>query len=172
MARLHRLIVPTACVSVLAWLSGCQSGYRSTASQIVSAERAGQYDAAASTAAAAARAAAKDSTSRVIYLLEAGRTAQIAGDVDASTGFYATAYDLVRPYLDTKADARVSEAITTTLVNQTLAEYRGTVVERIMLSTLQAINRLALGQYAEARIELNRARDWQQDAVENARRRS
>ena len=37
-----------------------------------------------------------------------------------------------------------------------------------MLNTLQAINRVVLGQYAEARVELNRARAWQQDAVEKA----
>ncbi|MEE2682109.1 MAG: hypothetical protein VX641_07025 [Planctomycetota bacterium] len=160
--------IAVACASATLLLAGCQSGYRSTSTQIVAAERAGQYETAASTASVAARASEGDAVSRVIYLLEAGRTAQIAGDLEASTEFYAKAFDLVLPYLDTKPDARVSEAIATTLVNQTLAEYRGTVVERIMLSTLQAINRLALGQYAEARIELNRARDWQQDAVEKA----
>ena len=63
---------------------------------------------------------------------------------------------------------RVTEAITTTVVNQTISEYRGTPVERIMLSTLQALNRLVAGEFDQARIELNRARDWQQDAVEKA----
>ena len=106
--------------------------------------------------------------SQVIYLMEAGRTAQIAGESSTSADYYGSAYEIIRPYLDTKPEARVSEAISTTLVNQTLAQYRGTVSERIMLSTLQAINRLALGQYDDARIELNRARDWQQDAVEKA----
>ena len=156
------------CLLAVAGLVGCQTNYRNVAAQVVAQERAGQYAGAAATAAGAAQAAENDSTSRVIFLLEAGRTAQIAGDTDSSLAYYTTAFELVLPYLDTKPEARVSEAITTTLVNQTLAEYRGTVVERIMLSTLQAINRLALGQYEDARIELNRARDWQQDAVAKA----
>ena len=170
MSRFHRWHIQPAWLLGFACLVGCQADYRKTSAQIVSQERAGQYAEAAATAAAAASASAGESTSRVVYLLEAGRTAQIAGELDSSTRFYATAFDLVIPYLDTKPEARVTEAITTTLVNQTLAEYRGTVVERIMLSTLQAINRLALGQYDDARIELNRARDWQQDAIEKAQK--
>ena len=146
----------------------CQSGYRNSAASLVTLERQGDYPGAADLAAKDARSTLNDETDRVIFLLEAGRTAQIAGRVSESTRFYEQAYDIIRPYLDSKAEARVSEAIATTVVNQTLSEYRGTPVERIMLSTLQALNRLDAGDFQQARIELNRARDWQQDAVEKA----
>ena len=146
----------------------CQSGYRNSAANLVTLERQGQYAGAADLAAKDAQANLNDEADRVIFLLEAGRTAQLAGRVSASTAFYEQAYDIIRPYLDSKPEARVSEAIATTVVNQTLAEYRGTPVERIMLSTLQALNRLQAGDFQQARIELNRARDWQQDAVEKA----
>ena len=168
MVRTFRSCIQVACLLALPVLVGCQSDYRTASARIVGLELGGEYAQAASAAAAAVEANGSAEISRVIYLLEAGRTAQIAGNAAASAGYYETAYELVRPYLDTKAEARVTEALATTLVNQTLAEYRGTVAERVMLSTLQAINRLALGQYEDARIELNRARDWQQDAVEKA----
>jgi hypothetical protein len=153
-------------VAILA--SGCQSGYRSSAASLVALERQGAYVAAAELASAEAIRNLDDETDRVVFLLEAGRSAQLAGQIEASTSFYQQAFEIIRPYLDSKADARVTEAIATTVVNQTLSEYRGTAVERIMLSTLQAINRLQAGDMEQARIELNRARDWQQDAVEKA----
>ena len=159
--------VATVAVALLG-LGGCQSDYRSSSALVASQELAGAYPEAADTAAKALAAGGDDSVSRVIYLLEAGRTAQIAGRTEDSTRYYDTAFQAVLPYLDTEPEARVTEAITTTLVNQTISEYRGTVTDRIMLNTLQAINRLRLGQPAEARIELNRARAWQQDAVEKA----
>ena len=148
--------------------ASCQSGYRASAATLVTLERQGEYAGAADQAAKDARSNLDDEADRVIFLLEAGRTAQLAGRVSASTGFYEQAYEIIRPYLDSKAEARVTEAIATTVVNQTLSEYRGTPVERIMLSTLQALNRLQTGDLQQARIELNRARDWQQDAVEKA----
>ena len=163
---LRRILL--GCLSGVVCSAGCQTDYRKASAEIIGHELAGQYSAAASTAASAVQANGSGEISRVIFLLEAGRTAQIAGDAGASAGYFESAFEIVRPYLDTKPEARVTEAITTTLVNQTLAEYRGTVTERIMLSTLQAINRLDLGQYDDARIELNRARDWQQDAVQKA----
>ena len=60
--------------------------------------------------------------------------------------------------------ARASEAVVTTAVNQSMATYRGTPNERILMSTMQAINYMELGDMESARIELNRAHDWQQDA--------
>ena len=144
---------------------GCQSTYRKTAEQVDALELSGQFAEAASVASAAVASNGDEPLNRVIYLLQAARAAQIAGDVEASIRFFDEAYEIVRPFLDTSPEDRVSEAIVTTAVNQTLAEYKGTVVDRIMLSTLQAINQLAKGNFDLARIELNRAGDWQQDAV-------
>ena len=166
--NLHRSIQCLLVAGLVVFAAGCQHSYRQTAQQVVDLELTGRYAEAASTASQAAAENRGSTTNRVVYLLEAARTSQIASDIDASAGYYAEAYDIIRPYLDTKAEARVTEAITTTLVNQTLEEYRGTVAERIMLNSLQALNKIAQRDYPSARVELNRARDWQQDAVAKA----
>ena len=160
------LSLATCCLVFQA--AGCQSGYRSNAAQLVKMEQSGRYVEAASAASQQAEANRDSEKNRVIYLLEAGRACQIAGEIDESLRYYAEAYEIVRPYLDTKAENRITEGIATTVVNQTLAEYKATVAERIMLNTLQALNEIAAGDPAAARVELNRARDWQQDAVARA----
>ena len=73
-------------------LAGCQTDYRKSTALVTSQELAGEYEAAAASAAGAVQAAGSDSVSRVIYLLEAGRTAQIAGSTQQSVGYYDTAF--------------------------------------------------------------------------------
>ncbi|MFM8733038.1 MAG: hypothetical protein ACKOGJ_11145, partial [Phycisphaerales bacterium] len=72
--------------------------------------------------------------------------------IPESIQWYGKAYEAVRPYLDAKAEATVSEAVVTTAVNQTMRIYRATPPERIMLCTLQGANYLWLGDVANARI--------------------
>ncbi len=166
----HRSISILVAVGILlVGVAGCQNSYRESSAQVVQLELRGQYLEAATLASGTAEANRTSELNRVIYLLEAARTMQIAGEVGESDRYYAAAFEIIRPYLDQKAENRVTEAVSTTLLNQTLEEYKGTVVERIMLSTFQALNKIALGDYASARVELNRARDWQQDAVARAK---
>jgi len=101
----------------------------------------------------------------VIYKLEAARTAQVSKKYKVSIGYYNLVFDEVRPYLDTKAENSISEGVVTTAVNQSMAKYKTTPGERIMLDSFNAINYLATGNNDAARIELNRAADWQQNAV-------
>ncbi len=143
---------------------GCQSGYRSDARMLTNHWDRGDYSAAAAAGSMAAKANEHDDIDRVVYNLEAGRTTQAAGDVRSSVVFFDLAYADVRPYLDTEAEDTVSEAVVTTAVNQTMATYRGTPNERILMSTMQAVNYMVMGDMESARIELNRALDWQQDA--------
>ena len=159
-----RGIVPALLAIVTLASIGCQSGYRSDARAVTRQWDSGNYTAAATTGTAAAKTHQSDDIDRVVYNLEAGRTAQAAGDVRTSIEYYDLAYEDVRPYLDTDAEATVSEAVVTTAVNQSMATYRGTPNERILMSTMQAINYMELGDMESARIELNRAHDWQQDA--------
>jgi hypothetical protein len=144
---------------------GCQSGYRDFARSVDASIAAGDYRGAASLATARAEKKSGDRINRVVYNLEAARAAQLAGDYAASRDFFARAHDDVRPYLDEKAEAKITEAGATTLVNQTTAIYRATPVERIMAPTLDALNAMAMGDLDAARVRLNLARDWQQDAV-------
>lgn len=153
-------------VLLLLLATSCQSGYRREADRMIQLEMQGDFVGAASLA--RENAANSSERDQLLWLLEAGRTAQIAGDTSESLQAFDRAQALVRPYLDTEAEARITEAIVTTLVNQTFAIYHGTPFERIMLAALQGMNRLQVGAFAEARVELNLARDWQDDAIAKA----
>ena len=153
-----------ACVAALA--SGCQQNLRKTVAAIDSAYSAGEYDRAAKRAETALADNGDDAQDRLVWLMEFGRTQQAAGGIDGSIAAYDRAVDEVRPYLDSKAEATITEALVTTTVNQTMRIYRGTPPERIMLCTLQGANLLQKGDLARARVELNRAADFQQDAVQ------
>jgi hypothetical protein len=156
--------VAIALVSALA--AGCQQNLRKTVAAIDSAYSAGEYDRAAKRAETALAENGDDAQDRLVWLLESGRTQQAAGGIDGSITAYDRAVDEVRPYLDSKAEATITEALVTTAVNQTMRIYRGTPPERIMLCTLQGANLLQKGDLARARVELNRAADFQQDAVQ------
>ena len=153
-----------ACVAVL-MVAGCQRKLRETMASIDASYAAGQYVQASTIAAGAASESHSDEQDRLVYWMAAGHTAQAAGEIERSRHWFGLAYEQIRPYLDTKAEATVSEAIATTAVNQTVRIYRGTPPERIMLCGMQGVNCLAAGNLDDARLELNRARDFQQDAV-------
>ena len=153
-----------ACVAALA--SGCQQNLRKTVAAIDSAYSAGEFGRAAKRAETALADNGDDAQDRLVWLMESGRTQQAAGGIDGSIATYDRAVDEVRPYLDSKAEATITEALVTTTVNQTMRIYRGTPPERIMLCTLQGANLLQKGDLARARVELNRAADFQQDAVQ------
>lgn len=152
-----------------AGLGACQSGYRSFERDVQAAVVAGDYDRAAAIAAAEADDNARDRINRVVYNLEAARLAQIAGDLEASRHYFALVQADVRPYLDQRSEDKVTEAVATTAVNQATAIFTATPVDRIMATALDAINAMALGDLADARVQLNLARDWQDDAVQRYR---
>ncbi len=145
-------------------LPGCQSEYRSDTKRMVELFVAGQFEEASSDAVREAEAELNDEQNRVAYDLEAGRTLQADGQWKASMQWFETAHEIVRPFLDTQAEAKVTEAFATTLINQTTSIYRATPNERIMMCTLQSLNAMVLGDWDRARVELRRAQDWQQDA--------
>lgn len=155
---------------VIAVSAGCQSGYRDHANAIAADLNAGRYAEAADRGSEMVDCLDADDIDAVVLLLEAGRTAQIAGEIEASTRWFGEVHDRVRPYLDTEAEASASEAVATTAVNQTVSVYKGTPSDRMLASALKATNLLALGEIDEARVELNRAADWQQDAVNRFRK--
>jgi uncharacterized protein len=144
---------------------GCQSGYRDFAQQLDQRIAAGDFTGAAQLAAARAEKAAGDRNNRVVYNLEAARATQMAGDLEASRDFFGRVHADVRPFLDTKAEDRVSQAVTTTVVNQTTSTFIGTPVDRIMATALNAINQMGVGDLEEARVQLNLTREWQEEAV-------
>ena len=160
---------PRAACAVLAVAAtcgpGCQQELRRDSASIDRAFAAGNYAQARSLAEDACGRKGDDQQDQLVWWLAAGRAGQADMAIMESIQWYGKAYEAVRPYLDAKAEATVSEAVVTTAVNQTMRIYRATPPERIMLCTLQGANYLWLGDVANARIELNRAADFQQDAV-------
>ena len=146
-------------------LAGCQQSYRKTMDTVVADCARGRYAEASQLTAKSVQDLNKSDGDRLVYLLEAGRTAQLAGDLAASNNAFSEANTIVEPYLDEKAEATVTEAVATTAVNQTISQYRGTNPERTLLETMLAMNALVVGDRAQTRIALNRAQAWQQVAV-------
>lgn len=143
---------------------GCQAEYRSDSTQLDSLWTNGAYEKAAHVAYRDAREESPHRKNRVVYFLEAGRAAQAAGDYPSSIEAFDHAFVDTFPYLDESPEATVSEAIVTTVGNDTMSIYRGTPNDRIMLHAFNALNFMAMGDMATARIELNRAMLWQDDA--------
>lgn len=150
--------------------AGCQSSYRDHSKAVVADLETGSYAAASVRCRRVAESLDDDDIDAVVYLLEAGRTAQVAGEIDSSVRWFGEVHDRVRPYLDTEAEASLTEGAATTIVNQTVSMYRGTPSDRMLAAALNAVNLLSLGEIDDARVELNRAADWQQDAVNRFRK--
>ncbi len=102
----------------------------------------------------------------VVFYLDGGTIQQAAAQYPASVATYESVWKEISPYLDEKAETKVTEEVAAALTNQTIRTYRGTGVDRIMLNTYQSLNYFALGQSEKAAVELRRAQNWQTDFVE------
>ena len=102
----------------------------------------------------------------VVFYLDGGTIQQAAAQYPASVATYEAVWNEISPYLDEKAETKVTEEVAAALTNQTIRTYRGTGVDRIMLNTYQSLNYFALGQPEKAAVELRRAQNWQTDFVE------
>jgi hypothetical protein len=118
-----------------------------------------------------ARASKKDDgRDGVIWHLEAGASLRTLGSYAKSNTAFNEAAAQIEEY-ERKARIRVSNEVGATFSNQQNRPYEGRSYDKIMLHTYKALNHLALGQVEQARPELIRAYQRQQDAVrENARR--
>ncbi|MDG2093764.1 MAG: hypothetical protein P8J89_00640, partial [Phycisphaerales bacterium] len=155
-----------ACTVLLTGITatGCQQEYRSDAKKLAGVWSQGDYQTAATLAYKDAREEAKHKKNRVIYFMEGGRAAQAAGDYETSIECFDHAFVDTYPYMKETPEATVSEAIVTTVTNNTTSRYRGTPNDRIMLHASNALNFMAMGDMDHARVELNRGVLWTEDA--------
>ena len=142
---------------------GCQSGYRSSAKAIQGELSRGDIPRAAERANASFKGDANDRDS-VVRALDAGSTLLMAGRAAESAAAFDAADAKVRPFLDEEAEVTVSGNLGAVAVNQTVMTYKATPVERTLLNTFGAVARMVQGDVQEARVQLNRANDWQRDA--------
>jgi uncharacterized protein len=106
----------------------------------------------------------------IIWRLEQGAVLRAAGKYVESN----TAFDKAQARIDQYARAAkvsVSSEAVALLSNQATLPYEGRTYDGIMLNTYKALNYLQLGEPDKARVELIRAYQRQQDAVEDNKKR-
>ncbi len=154
---------------VLSLLAGGCASYSRQSSSLNSAWESANVDRAARIATSAAE-RKRGSRDRVLWLLEQGAALRAAGEFEESNRAFEDAAVRISEY-EERAQVRVGVAAAAAVTNLNALPYEGYAYDRIMLHTYKALNYLALGEPENARVELNRAYQRQQDAVQrNARR--
>lgn len=106
----------------------------------------------------------------IVWRLEQGAVLRAAGRYEDSNQAFDQAQQKIDDYAQ-RAKVRLGQETGALLSNQANLDYEGRGYDGIMLNTYRALNYLALGQIDNARPEIIRAYQRQQDAVEdNARR--
>ncbi len=101
----------------------------------------------------------------VIWRLEQGAVLRAAGKYEESNKVFDQAQDKIDDYAQ-KAKVRLGQETGALLSNQANLDYEGRSYDGVMLNTYKALNYLQLGEPDKARVELIRAYQRQQDAVE------
>ncbi len=106
----------------------------------------------------------------IIWRLEQGAVLRGAGKYEESNKAFDQAQDKIDQYAQ-KAKVRVGQEAGAMMSNQANLDYEGRAYDGIMLNTYEALNYLQLGEPDKARVELIRAYQRQQDAVEINKKR-
>lgn len=148
--------------------SGCQT-YQEKTSETKGLWSSGNIQAAAADYSRKAEKASggKDA---LVYRLEQATALRAAGQIAESQVAFQQADDLINQF-DEKAKTSVTREAGALLSNQANLPYSGRDYDKVLVSTYKALNHLQLGQLEQARPELMRAFQRQQDAVINNRKR-
>lgn len=155
-------------VLALVWVCGGCATYTQRARPAMEAWSAGDARTAAARFSEMARkhGSGKD---RLVWFLESGTALRVLGDFTNSQRYFDAAVRAVSEY-DQQPEISLSRESFALVSNQENLPYRGRWCDRIMLHTYRALNFLAMGQIHNARPELIRAYQFQQEAVrEHAR---
>ncbi len=152
--------------------TGCKSAiihHAKQKSKITDAWRQGQV---ANAAEELTKKAAKHKEDRdaVIWRLEQATALRATGQIKESNDALAAAEKMIDSY-DQKAKIDVAEQTVGFVVNQATLPYRGRDYDRVLLNTYRALNFMQMGDLPAARVELTRAYQRQQDAVEDNKNR-
>ena len=107
---------------------------------------------------------------RLLALEERGRLCQIKGDWHGSAAEYKEDMDYVFTISETKPTLSMSDmlksAIASTYGNDLAMDYAPSAFEQMMLHTLDAFNRLALGEWDHFGVNVRNLETWRNEAVE------
>ncbi len=157
-----RWLVPGLGCGIALFLSGCAS-YKDDTQGLREAWSAGNVQQASQIATTKAK---KDtgSVDALLWQLEAGAATRANYQWNDSLLSFSQAENLF-DYWDARPEFSVSREAGAIMVNQTILPYRGHAYDKIMAASYQALNYLDLGKFDEARVEINRAYQYQKDAV-------
>ncbi|MBS4282299.1 hypothetical protein CVU4313_07210 [Campylobacter vulpis] len=104
----------------------------------------------------------------VIYTgLNVGLIARNCGDFNKSNVFFNRAEEAYKYDVDLQnVGKKGAKVVATTLINDTIVDYEGSLYERIMVNVYKGLNYMSLSDYANARVEFNRALMRQDKAKE------
>ncbi|MBS4407725.1 hypothetical protein [Campylobacter vulpis] len=104
----------------------------------------------------------------VIYTgLNVGLIARNCGDFNKSNVFFDRAEEAYKYDVDLQnVGKKGAKVVATTLINDTIVDYEGSLYERIMVNVYKGLNYMSLSDYANARVEFNRALMRQDKAKE------
>ena len=103
----------------------------------------------------------------LLWTLEGGSALLFAKENRASIELFDESETLMKYYREQILMSDVTQAMTSTLLNDTMRPYIGSEYDGIMSNTYKAINYMALGDMESARVEFNRAVDRQRRAKVN-----
>lgn len=151
-------------LAVLALLVGGCASYNDATERMRTAWVAGDVAEAAQVAGQTAEAESR-SVDAALLLLEAGATARGNREFDQSRQRFSQAENRIRDF-EAEGEISLSAETAAIFVNPTVIPYRGRAYDTILLNTYQALNFMARGDLAGARVELRRAEQRQREAVE------
>ena len=154
--------------SVVLIHGGCQT-YNNQVRGMTAAWAAGQASNAAASFAMEANSRDKSKDS-VVWHLEAGAALRAAENYQESNQHLDAAAAQMDEY-EEKAKIRVAKEVGVVMSNQENEPYEGRSYDKIMAHTYRALNKLSVGEIENARPEIIRAYQCQQDAVEDNKRR-
>ncbi|WP_270981238.1 COG3014 family protein [Campylobacter helveticus] len=104
----------------------------------------------------------------VIYTgLNVGLIARNCGDFNKSNVFFDKAEESYKYDVDLQnVGKKGAKVVATTLINDTIVDYEGSLYERIMVNVYKGLNFMSLNDYENARVEFNRALMRQEKAKE------
>ncbi|MCR2063581.1 COG3014 family protein [Campylobacter helveticus] len=104
----------------------------------------------------------------VIYTgLNVGLIARNCGDFNKSNVFFDKAEESYKYDVDLEnVGEKGAKVVATTLINDTIVDYEGSLYERIMVNVYKGLNFMSLNDYENARVEFNRALMRQEKAKE------
>ncbi|WP_133734476.1 COG3014 family protein [Halospina denitrificans] len=146
-------------------LSGCAWRQAGNQADFDGRYSAGNYQEAAAFAARRGGGGYNEGTS-LLWTLQRASALQAAGDHQEAIRLFDTTEAFFRVYDEEGALSRWLSTTGALITNDASRPYRGTLYDAIMVNSYKALGFLALGEPANARVELNRARDRQRRAVD------